>query len=208
MVSQRPAVSQLRAIPDSPLANPLPNSLGANSLPGNTLAGGVRRHPLLRAIEGTVQIFTSKHRTFFTNVMVQATRVAEQGMPVLVVQFLKGGIAQGPDNPAQMGQNLTWIRCDSPQCISNPNVTPETLEALQTLWQHTQTVVKEGQYGLVVLDELSLAIDFGLIKENELLNLLKDRPPHVEIILTGPHMPESLLSVADQVTEFRRNFVV
>ena len=203
MVSQRsavsqPAVSQLRAIPDTPLANSL-----TNPLPDT-----VRRHPLLRAIEGTVQIFTSQHRTFFTNVMVQATRVAEQGMPVLIVQFLKGGIAQGPENPSQMGQNLTWIRCNSPQCISNPNVSPETLTALQDLWKHTQAVVNEGKYGLVVLDELSLAIDFGLIKENELLTLLKKRPSHVEIILTGPHMPESLLDVADQVTEFRRNFVV
>ena len=194
MVSQRPAVSQLRAVPETPLPNSLPRE--------------VRRHPLLRAIEGTVQIFTSQHRTFFTNVMVQATRVAEQGMPVLIVQFLKGGIAQGPENPSQMGQNLTWIRCNSPQCISNPHVTPETLAALQELWQHTQTVVKEGKYGLVVLDELSLAIDFGLIRENELLTLLKNRPSHVEIILTGPHMPESLLAVADQVTEFRRNFVI
>ncbi|MEL7522953.1 MAG: cob(I)yrinic acid a,c-diamide adenosyltransferase, partial [Cyanobacteria bacterium J06553_1] len=89
-----------------------------------------------------------------------------------------------------------------------PAVSEETQAALTALWQHTQTVVKEGKYGLVVLDELSLAIDFGLIKENEVLTLLKQRPSHVEIILTGPQMPESLLSVADQITEFRRNYVV
>lgn len=189
MVSQRPIVSQLRAIPDGPLC-------------------AVHRHPMLRAIEGTVQIFTSQHRTFFTNVMVQATRVAEQGLPVLVVQFLKGGIGQGPMNPTQMGQNLDWIRCDCPECINGPDISPDTQAALLTLWQHTQTAVNDGKYGLVVLDELSLAIDFGLIKENELLNLLKTRPSHVEVILTGPQMPESLLAVADQVTEFRRNYVV
>lgn len=182
-------VSQLRAIPDVPSST-------------------VRKHPLLRAIEGTVQIFTSQRRTFFTNVMVQAARVAEQGMPVLIVQFLKGGIGQGPNNPTQMGQNLSWIRCECQEGISSPEVSPETHAAIQTLWQHTQTVVIEGKYGLVVLDELSLAIDFGLIKENELLNLLKSRPAHVEIILTGTQMPDSLLSVADQVTEFRRNYVV
>ena len=198
MVSSHPAVSQLIAIPDTPLAKPVAGTLRRQAL----------HHPLLKAIEGTVQVFTSKHRTFFTNVMVQAARIAEQGMPVLIVQFLKGGIAQGPDHPAQMGQNLTWIRCNSAVCISNPHVTAETLAALQALWEHTQSVINEGKYGLVVLDELSLAIDFGLIKENELLNLLRDRPSHVEIILTGPHMPESILAVADQVTEFRRNFVV
>lgn len=185
-------VSQLRALPGGPL--PLPTT--------------VRRHPMLRAIEGTVQVFTSQHRTFFTNVMVQATRVAEQGLPVLVVQFLKGGIAQGPDNPTQMGQNLTWIRCGCRECIRSPDITTEAKSALLVLWQHTQSVVSEGKYGLVVLDELSLAVDFGLIKENEILNLLKHRPAHVDVILTGPQMPESLLSVADQITEFRRNYGV
>lgn len=188
MVLQRPMVSQLRAVP---IASPV-----------------VPRHPLLRAVEGTVQVFTSQRRTFFTNVMVQAARVAEQGLPVLVVQFLKGGIGQGPEHPTQMGQNLSWIRCECQECISGPDISPETHAALQALWQHTQAVVNGGKYGLVVLDELSLAIDFGLIKQNELLTLLKSRPSHVEIILTGPQMPESLLAVADQVTEFRRNYVI
>lgn len=184
-------VSPLRALPGNPDTPP-----------------AVRHHPLLRAIEGTVQVFTSQHRTFFTNVMVQAMRVAEQGLPVLVVQFLKGGIGQGPDHPAQMGRNLEWIRCECLECISSPDVTDATQAALLALWQHTQTAVNEGKYGLIVLDELSLAMDFGLIKENELLTLLKNRPSHVDIILTGPQMPESLLSVADQITEFRRNYVV
>ena len=181
-------VSQLRTLSSSAIAPPI-------------------RHPLLRAIEGTVQIFTSPHRTFFTHVMAQSMRVAEQGLPVLVVQFLKGGLNQGPKNPMQMGQNLSWIRFDSPDCISDPEVSDRTREALEALWEHTQLATKSGTYGLVVLDELSLAIDFGLIKENEVLNLLKARPSHVEIILTGPQMPNSLLEVADQVTEFRRNFI-
>ena len=182
-------VSQLRTLPGGPLSPPI-------------------RHPLLRAIEGTLQIFTSPNRTFFTNVMVQSMRVAEQGLPVLIVQFLKGGLNQGPDNPMQMGQNLSWIRFDAPECISNPDIDDKTAAALQKLWQHTQRAVKSGTYGLIVLDELSLAIDFGLINENEVISMLRDRPSHVEVILTGPQMPESLLDVADQVTEFRRNFVV
>jgi cob(I)alamin adenosyltransferase len=38
------------------------------------------------------------------------------------------------------------------------------------------------------------------------VDLLRHRPPQIDIILTGPEMPEALLTVADQVTEFRRNF--
>ncbi|MEL7329247.1 MAG: P-loop NTPase family protein [Cyanobacteria bacterium J06559_1] len=192
-------VSQLRVLPDA-----LPTPLDASPAPVPT----IQRHPLLSTIEGTVQVFTSKHRTFFTNVMVQAMRVAEQGLPVLVVQFLKGGIGQGPENPMSMGQNLDWVRCGSPTCIKDPNVDDATRAAVQELWTHTQLAIRGGVYGLIVLDELSLAIDFGLISENEVLTLIRDRPSHVEIIFTGPQMPESLLDVADQVTQFRRNYIV
>ncbi|MBD2385819.1 P-loop NTPase family protein [Cylindrospermum sp. FACHB-282] len=156
-------------------------------------------------VEGLVQVFTSTHRNFFTSVMAQSLRIAGQGTPVLVVQFLKGGIHQGQDRPMQLGQNLDWIRCDLPRCIDTPQLDDSENQALQQLWQHTQKLVCEGKYSLVVLDELSLAINFGLIPESEVLAFLAKRPPNVDIILTGPEMPKSLLDVADQITEIRRS---
>ncbi|MBW4554762.1 MAG: P-loop NTPase family protein [Trichormus sp. ATA11-4-KO1] len=156
-------------------------------------------------IAGLVQVFTSSHRNFFTSVMAQSLRIAGQGTPVLVVQFLKGGIRQGQERPIQLGQNLDWIRCDLPRCIDTPHLDDAENQALQKLWQYTQQVVCEGKYSLVVLDELSLAINFGLIPETEVLGFLAARPPHVDIILTGPEMPQSLLDVADQITEIRRS---
>ncbi|RCJ38315.1 cob(I)yrinic acid a c-diamide adenosyltransferase [Nostoc minutum NIES-26] len=156
-------------------------------------------------VEGLIQVFTSTHRNFFTSVMAQALRIAGQGTPVLIVQFLKGGIRQGHDRPIQLGQNLDWIRCDLPRCIDTPHLDDAENQALQKLWQHTQQVVCEGKYSLVVLDELSLAINLGLIPEAEVLAFLAKRPPHVDIILTGPEMPKSLLDVADQITEIRRS---
>ncbi|MEO0824522.1 MAG: P-loop NTPase family protein [Cyanobacteria bacterium J06635_15] len=163
--------------------------------------------PALYAIEGTLQVFTSAHRTFFTNVMVQALRTAGQGAPVLVVQFLKGGIDQGSDSPMQFGQNLNWLRCGIPRCLLDGNVNEDEKAALQDLWHHTQEVVMQGHHALVVLDELSLAIAYGLIPEAEVLALLCDRPSRVDVILTGPSMPEMLLNMADQVTEVRRSLL-
>lgn len=162
------------------------------------------RHPAPR-IEGLVQVFTSAHRSFFTNVMAQALRLAGQGTPVLVIQFMKGGIAQGYEHPVQLGQHLDWIRCNLPRCIDSPQLEETELQSLTELWQYTQRVVAQGKYELVVLDELSIAIHFGLISEIEVLALLNDRPSHVDVILTGPDMPRSLLDVADQITELRRS---
>ena len=47
------------------------------------------------SVEGLIQVFTNSQRSFFTSVMAQALRIAGQGTPVLIVQFLKGGIRQG-----------------------------------------------------------------------------------------------------------------
>lgn len=156
-------------------------------------------------VEGLVQVFTCSHRSFFTSVMAQALRIAGQGTPVLVVQFLKGGINQGHEHPIQLGQNLDWIRCDLPRCVDTPHLDEAETHSLLQLWQHTQKVVFEGKYSLVVLDELSLAINFGLIPQDEVLAFLEKRPGHVDIILTGPEMPQALLDVADQITEIRRS---
>lgn len=160
---------------------------------------------LPQPIEGLVQVFTGSHRTFFTNVMAQALRIAGQGTPVLVVQFLKGGINQGHHSPIRLGQHLDWIRCDLPRCIDTPQLDETEAEALQQLWQYTQKVIFAEEYHLVVLDELSLAINFGLISQDEVLTFLKTRPPHIDIILTGPEMPQAILAVADQITEIRRS---
>ena len=156
-------------------------------------------------VEGLVQIFTCSHRSFFTSVIAQSLRIASQGTPVLVVQFLKGGIGQGHDHPIKLGHNLDWIRCDLPRYIDTPHLDEVETLSLIKLWQHTQEVVFNGKYSLVVLDELSLAINFGLIPQDEALAFLKKRPTHVDIILTGPEMPQALLDVADQVTEIRRS---
>lgn len=182
-------VSQLK-----PLSLPLPSS-------------SIVRHPLLQTVEGTVQVFTAVHRNFFTNVMVEALRIADQGKSVLIVQFLKGGIHQGPTQPMQFGQNLDWIRCNMSHCIHDSAVSNDERQAVQDLWLHTSAVVAKGRYGLVVLDELSLAVNYGLIPSQDVVTFLQQRPPQVDVILTGPDMPDALLSVADQVTEFRRNFL-
>ncbi len=156
-------------------------------------------------VQGLVQVFTSSHRNFFTNVIAQSLRIASQGTAVLIVQFLKGGINQGHQRPIQLGKNLDWIRCDLPRCIDTPHLDDTETQALQKLWHYTQKVVFENKYSLVVLDELSLAINFNLIAETEILSFLAQRPSHVDIILTGPDMPKSILDVADQITEIRRS---
>jgi cob(I)alamin adenosyltransferase len=69
-----------------------------------------------------MQVFTSSQRNFFTTVMSHALRIAGQGTPVLIVQFLKGGILQGQDKLIQMEPNLDWIHYDLLRCIDTSHL--------------------------------------------------------------------------------------
>lgn len=161
-------------------------------------------------LEGSVQLFTSPCRNFFTDVMAEALRYAGQGNPVLVVQFLKGGVGQGPLRPMQLGQYLDWIRCDYVGVLGSDLREPDaaTLDAsalaVAQLWEHSRSMVLQGRYDRVVFDEISLAVNLGWVAEQSVLELLADRPRHVDVLMTGPDMPEALRQAADQITELRR----
>jgi cob(I)alamin adenosyltransferase len=154
-------------------------------------------------VEGVVQVFTASRRSFFTTVMAEALRIASQGTRVLVVQFLKGGLHQGAEYPVRLCQNLDWIRCNLPRCLDTPHLEVTEKDALVKLWEYTRNAVLEGKYSLVVLDEVSLAVNFGLLSEQDILEAIENRPHQVDLVLTGPEMPEAILSVADRVTEIR-----
>jgi cob(I)alamin adenosyltransferase len=157
------------------------------------------------ALQGNLQVVTGPSRAFCAPVMAQALRVAGQGTPVLVIQFLKGGIQQGPDNPMFLCQGLRWVRADLNRCLDTPQLDAQEQQAMHELWKYARRTVQSGRFGLVVLDELSLAIHFGLIPESEVIALLIDRPSYMDIIVTGPQMPAALIELADQVTEQRRS---
>ena len=154
-------------------------------------------------VKGAIHLYINPHRSFFSSVIAQAMRVAGQGSSVLVVQLLKGGIDQGPGNGISLGSHLKWVRCGIERCIDTPHLEPEESLALEELWQFTKDAIDSGDYGLVVLDELGLALKLGLISEQEAISVLENRPPSMDVAITGPDMPDSLLEMAEQITHLR-----
>lgn len=60
-----------------------------------------------------------------------------------------------------------------------------------------------NQYDIIVLDEINVAVWFDLISTRQVLELLDNRPKHVEIILTGRRAPKALIEIADVVSEVK-----
>ena len=99
---------------------------------------------------------------------------------------------------------LTWLRPAVADCLKGPDDGLQR-QAVQDLWQETSRWLLEGAADLVVLDELGLALAYGLLDEAEVVATLGQRPSRMDVILTGPEMPASLMALADQITELRRD---
>jgi cob(I)alamin adenosyltransferase len=154
--------------------------------------------------KGTVQIFTAPQPRFYGKVVAQALNSAGHGTRVLIVQMFQGGIKQGPKYPRQLAQNLDWLRCDLSRNIDpTTELTEQEIKAVKDLWQFVKEAIAQGEYSLVLLDELNMGIPLQVIAEAEIMAAIENRPDHVDIVLMGANMPESLLAIADQVTQRR-----
>jgi cob(I)alamin adenosyltransferase len=70
-------------------------------------------------------------------------------------------------------------------------------------WQVAQQIVREGEYDLVVLDEILGAVKAGLVPLAELLELVRAKPAELHLVLTGRGAPPELVDLADLVSEIQ-----
>ena len=167
------------------------------------------RPPLhLVAPEGQLQVHTAPFRGSFSGVLSQALRTAGLGSNVLIAQFLKGGVGQGPQSSLTLCDRLRWLRPSVTECLSDAAASrdDEVKEAVQAIWQICKTHLLEGTLDQLVLDEIGLAIELGYFSHEDVLSVLELRPSAMDVIVTGPAIPAEMMEMADQVTELRRGF--
>jgi cob(I)alamin adenosyltransferase len=98
---------------------------------------------------------------------------------------------------------ITIEQYGDPRCIRREEVTPEHVaQAHQGLERAREAMLSDG-YDIVVLDEVNVAIWFGLLAVEEVLAFLDGKPERVEVVLTGRRAPQELIDRADLVTEMR-----
>ena len=63
--------------------------------------------------------------------------------------------------------------------------------------------ILSGKYNVVILDEINYAIQLELVKLNDVLDIIKSKPPDLDLVLTGNHATKEIIELADLVTEMR-----
>ena len=77
----------------------------------------------------------------------------------------------------------------------------EYVKMIRDGFEEAKKIVLSGDFDMVVLDEINCAMFFGLLSTDEVLDLIKNKPAHTELILTGRCAPDEIIAAADLVTE-------
>jgi len=159
---------------------------------------------------GQIQIYHSSYRGSYPSIIRDSLRNAALGRKVLLIQFMKGGVKQGVDNPVKLCGNLTWIRSsnsfdqyNSEEIDNNKNLKKSIHESIFELWNFCKKELHSGEYEQIILDEIFLAIDMKFIDKDDLISTLENRFISGDVILTGTDIPKDLLLMANQITELR-----
>ena len=159
---------------------------------------------------GQIQIYQSAYRGSFSNIIRDSLRNAALGRKVLLAQVMKGGVKQGINNPIRLCGNLLWLRpstsydqFDQNEIKNNEIILNSIKESIIELWGFCKKQLLSGEQDQIILDEIFMAVELGIIKENDLISTLENRFISGDVILTGTTIPKEFLLMADQVTELR-----
>ncbi len=156
----------------------------------------------MTAPEGLLLVYTGDGKGKTTAALGLVFRALGRGLPVAVVQFIKGRWKTGERLFAEtlpqltflsMGEGFTW-EGDDPE---------RHALAARAAWERARALLAGGAHRVVVLDELTHALRLGFLPLGEVLAALAARPPGVTAVVTGRDAPPELVAAADLVTEMR-----
>jgi cob(I)alamin adenosyltransferase len=159
--------------------------------------------PRERLSQGLIQVYTGDGKGKTTCALGLALRAVGQGLKVYMVQFMKGRETGEARAAARLAPDLTLRSFGRPGLVNLRSPAPEDLALAREALDLAKALIKAGEHDLIILDEINLALTYNLVPLEEVLEMLRERPKWVEVVLTGRQAPPEILALADLVTEMR-----
>jgi cob(I)alamin adenosyltransferase len=150
---------------------------------------------------GLVIVHTGPGKGKSTAAFGMALRMIGHGMPVSIIQFIKGAMETGeqvvfdafPDlaEMRPMGEGFTWDTQDRSGDIAKVRVA----------WEAAKARIMDPTWKMVICDELNIALRYDYLPLEEVLEVLRARPVDTHVVITGRNAPADLIEAADLVTE-------
>lgn len=146
-----------------------------------------------------LHVYTGNGKGKTTAAFGVALRASCAGWKVYVGQFVKGMIY----SEARCGDYLPGITVEQwgRSCILSGDPLPEDYALAEAGLIKARNILSSGEYQLVILDELTIALYLKLISLGDVKQMLACRAENTEVIVTGRYAPEELIAMADLVTE-------
>lgn len=155
---------------------------------------------------GLVVIHTGDGKGKTTAALGIAVRAAGYKMKVLILQFVKGSWKYGEMNGVkmlapyvemkQLGKGFVGI-------IDDKLPFEEHVKKAEEALAEAKEWILKNEHRIIILDEINVALGLRLLKVEDVLNLIKSKPPEMHLVLTGRNAPPELIEAADMVTEMK-----
>ena len=165
--------------------------------------GGLLEETLAKYNRGLIFVYTGNGKGKTTAAMGQALRAVGHGLKVLVIQFMKGKkygevLACEKFLPA-----ITVCPCGLDSFVMRGKPAPVDIDLAQQGLNLARKSLSSGEYNMIILDEINVALDFGLVSVKDVVEMIKGRAANLDVVMTGRYAPPEIIEIADTVSEVK-----
>lgn len=153
-------------------------------------------------MQGYVQVYTGEGKGKTTAALGLALRAAGAGLKVFIGQFIKS-MDCCEIKALQRFEDLITLRQYGRGCFIKRDPCQADIDAAGKALDAIGGALTSGEYDVVIADEANVSFQCKIVSEDDLVGLIKARPPHVELVLTGRGAPPAVIERADLVTEMK-----
>lgn len=153
-------------------------------------------------MKGYIQVYTGDGKGKTTAALGIAMRAFGAGLNIYMAQFVKGMKYSEQVTFEVLSEHLT-VKQYGRGCFIKGNPTDEDVKAAREGLKEVKELMLSGKYQVLILDEANIATFYNLFSVDDLLELIKQKPDDVELIITGRRADPRIIEAADLVTEMK-----
>ena len=155
------------------------------------------------ARRGLIQVYTGNGKGKTTAALGLTLRACGHGLRTYIGQFLKGQSYGELRSVKRLTPRVVIEQYGLDELVLADNITPEQRAAAQDGLAKAKQALLSNKYDIVILDEIHVALNYGLLTLEEVTELMECKPPQVELVMTGRGAPQTVIDQADLATEMR-----